>query len=198
MWLATCPPDFAGADWQGVLARRPAHSPDVLVPAEAWCETPVRSLLLMGDVGAGKTYLACAVARRLVVGVGAWATFTTVEGMFASMAPGADEAWAPSLTALAGAGVLVLDDVGAGRPRPTEWQAMLLNELLNRRWSSRRPTILTTNLGAGDEGPAHTDAAGRALRDYLGERSYDRLRDGAAVALVGPSLRGRRAPKGQA
>src|SRR5207253_1488575 len=80
MWLATCPPDFAGADWQGVLARRPAHSPDVLVPAEAWCETPVRSLLLMGDVGAGKTYLACAVARRLVVGVGAWATFTTVEG----------------------------------------------------------------------------------------------------------------------
>ena len=66
MWLATCPPDFAGADWQGVLARRPAHSPDVLVPAEAWCETPVRSLLLMGDVGAGKTYLACAVARRLV------------------------------------------------------------------------------------------------------------------------------------
>lgn len=194
VWLGTCPPDFADADWAGVQARRPPHPPQVLGPVESWCERPGRSLLLIGDIGAGKTYMACAVARRLVSGQGAWAAFTTVEGMFANLGV-TEESGGPSLAALATTALLVLDDMGAGRTQPTEWQAMVLNELLNRRWSSRRPTIITTNLGAGDAGATAADAAGRALRSYLGERSYDRLRDGAAVALVGPSLRGRRDPE---
>lgn len=206
-WRRTCPSEFVNADWNSVLAREPSHPPAVLAPLEAWCAAPGPSLMLLGSLGAGKTHLACAVAHRLASTFGTWATFSPVEALMAALQEGfrsgERRSDAATLSTYSEPGLLVLDDLGSGRLMPTEWEAKVLNELFNRRWSSGRPTVVTTNLSMAAAGPIEESDPGhvpiaRDLRSYVGERTYDRLRDGSAVVLVGASLRGRRAPAGAA
>ena len=203
-WRRTCPSEFEQADWESVLAREPAHPPAVLAPLEAWCASPGPSLVLMGSLGTGKTHLACAVAHRLVSTLGVWATFSSVEAMMAALQEGfrsgEPSRGAATLGTYSQPGLLVLDDLASGRLMPTEWEAKVLNELFNRRWSSGKSTVVTSNLSMAAAGPGEVFedpsqvASVRDLRSYVGERTYDRLRDGSAIVLVGQSLRGRRAP----
>lgn len=206
-WRRTCPSEFVHADWNSVLARDPSHPPAVVAPLEAWCTSPGPSLVLLGSLGAGKTHLACAVAHRLASTFGTWATFISVEALMASLQEGfrssEPSTGAPTLSTYSEPGLLVLDDLGSGRLMPTEWEAKVINELFNRRWSSGRPTVVTSNLSMAATGPGEASDPGHSaialdLRSYVGERTYDRLRDGSAIVLVGESLRGRRAAAGAA
>jgi hypothetical protein len=100
------------------------------------------------------------------------ATFTTAADLFDDLRPGGE----CELTRYTDAGLLVLDDVGATRSNDFTHERLL--QIIDRRWTTSRPTIVTSNLTAP------------GLRKSLGERTYDRLRDNAvAIQLGGGSRR---------
>ena len=79
----------------------------------------------------------------------------------------------------ASVGLLILDELGMDYG--TDFNKALLFEVLNRRYEAMLPNILISNLD-----PA-------ALREYLGERLFDRMRDngGKMLAFVWESHRGK-------
>lgn len=146
--------------------------------------TSGQGLLLRGPTGAGKTHLACALLRALVEHKGAKGLFldwtTLLEEMRQALRTSApwrkeddfDALLEPAMTAE----VLVLDDLGAGRP--TEWSLEVAGTLLGARYSHCRTTIITTNFR--DQVSGARDHEGRAARedvlmDRIGARAVSRL-----------------------
>lgn len=66
--------------------------------------------------------------------------------------------------------LLILDEVGVQHGSDTE--KLILFEIINGRYEAARPTIVISNL----------DAAG--LEQFLGERAFDRLREGGGRLVV--------------
>jgi hypothetical protein len=65
--------------------------------------------------------------------------------------------------------LLVLDDVGV--ERPTDWVQETLAVLIDKRYSNKRPTILTGNLNDVIDGPNYGDS----VQFRLGARTRSRL-----------------------
>lgn len=161
---------------------RDATVDDLDGPAAAavadWRTDPTRNLLLLGDVGVGKTHAAMAAAR-LAVDQGWDVVFHPVVELLDLLRPGGPD---DALPRAVDAGLLVLDDVGA--ERPSDWTAERLYLLVNRRWLEHRPVVATSNLdAAGGQGP---------LVDAVGARLYSRLVHGAVIARLGGGDRRRR------
>lgn len=106
------------------------------------------SLLLCGEVGAGKTgnayaalgYVVRGKARR---GIAFQPAATTHARLLADARPdgaGTDRFF--------NADLLVFDDLGAAHI--TSWNADIVNDLINTRWDELRTTIFTSNLGPDD------------------------------------------------
>lgn len=102
------------------------------------------SLLLMGDVGLGKTHLALAMANRIldagydVVYVSAQQAFAALDG---AARDGTAEAW---MEAMQGADLLILDDLGTEYVTPHT--ISVLYQLVNTRLCAKHPTVYTTNI----------------------------------------------------
>jgi DNA replication protein DnaC len=83
------------------------------------------------------------------------------------------------LNDLTSVGLLVIDEIGV--QYGTDGEQVILFDVLNRRYRDLMPTILLTNLGA------------KGMKEFLGERSFDRLREGGIwVAFDWDSFRGSR------
>ena len=136
------------------------------------------SLVLRGDVGTGKTYLACALLRQRLER-GQAGRFVAVADLMdelkARFGDGAAEQSEAYFDRLAGEPFLVLDDVGAEQETP--WTRERVASLIDRRYRAEAPTILTTNL-------TH-----RELAERYGKRLADRLNEWVWAELTGPSLR---------
>jgi DNA replication protein DnaC len=135
------------------------------------------SLLLLGDVGTGKTTEAFGALRALALsGVRfSWAALTEANfhgGM--RPCPGGDPEGV--FHRYAGASVLLLDDVGAGEP--TSWTEATTLRLVDARYAHVLPTIITSNVPVPQ------------LRDRLGERVTSRLSEMTTKVVVeGPDHR---------
>ena len=136
------------------------------------------SLVLRGDVGTGKTYLACALLRQRLER-GQAGRFVAVADLMdelkARFGDGAGEQAEAYFERLGDEPFLVLDDVGA--EYESAWSVQRVAALIDRRYRSEAPTILTTNL-------TH-----RELAERYGKRLADRLREWVWAELSGPSLR---------
>jgi DNA replication protein DnaC len=75
--------------------------------------------------------------------------------------------------------LLIIDEIGV--QYGTEGEQVILFDVLNRRYRDLMPTVLLTNLGS------------KGMKEFLGERSFDRLREGGIwVAFDWESHRGSR------
>jgi DNA replication protein DnaC len=147
-------------------------------------ERPWSLLVMSGRPGTGKTLAACLWLARYVQDAKNWeedtfrfkgsAVFLTAERL--SRWSRYDDA---AMEKLYKAKRLVLDDLGVEYLDEKGAYASILDALIDARYSSMRPTILTTNL------------TGQAFKERYGERIADRLRDEGSlfVALGQTSMR---------
>jgi DNA replication protein DnaC len=139
-------------------------------------------LMLLGTVGTGKTHLLSGMARHMRLERCVRAMVCTprdiVRELRSCWAKGAEKDEADIIEELSsGLDVLLLDEAGMGFGSDAE--LLQLFEVVDARYAAGRPTALASNLTPPE------------LKSALGDRIFDRLREGAQVlALEWPSHRG--------
>lgn len=114
--------------------------------AYQFAQNPNGWLVMIGPNGCGKTHLAAAIANWALSN-GAVVLFTVVPDLLAHLratfGPGATEAYEQRFSKMRESEVLVLDDLGAHQSSP--WANEKLFQLLNYRYNSGFPTVITAN-----------------------------------------------------
>src|SRR5436309_5152467 len=114
--------------------------------AQAYAYNPDGWLVLIGRNGCGKTHLAAAIANEHLV-QGSLVLFATVPDLLdhlrATFAPTSPVVYDQLFSSMREAELLVLDDLGSEQNSP--WASEKLFQLLNYRYNSRFPTVITTN-----------------------------------------------------
>jgi DNA replication protein DnaC len=103
-------------------------------------------LLILGGYGCGKTHLAAAIANECV-SLGVPTLFITVPDLLDSLRftyNSEDVTFEDRFDQIRQAPLLVLDDFGT--QNATDWAREKLFQILNHRYISRLPTVVTTNL----------------------------------------------------
>ena len=151
--------------------------------AENWDRVKEKNigLLIWGDVGCGKSYLAAAIANALMereIPV-RMTNFNAIMNDLAGSFEGRNE----YLDRLSGYPLLVIDDFGM--ERGTEYGLEQIFSVIDGRYRSRKPLIVTTNL---------TLTEMRNAQDTAHRRIYDRVRDMCVpLQCTGKSFRERNA-----
>ena len=134
-------------------------------------------LLLTGNSGVGKTHLAVAVLRHLVINKGVRGQFWDFHSLIREIRHSYnDETKTTELEVLAPVvetDLLLLDDLGAWKM--TDWMNDTLFYILNGRYLGKRATIITTNFQDASPEAVRSDSTAR-LREYLVERIGQPLR----------------------
>lgn len=127
-------------------------------------------LLGMGNVGTGKSHLACACANVLM-SRGHTAFFTSTARLFTKIrgtwSRSSDQSEEQLLKQFESIDLMILDEIGLQRGTDDEIRTM--HELLEARRLNCRPTILLTNLDIP------------SIKQYLGERFMDRLKESGVL-----------------
>ncbi|AIV61952.1 ATP-binding protein [Burkholderia pseudomallei] len=139
------------------------------------------TVIFSGIPGTGKTHLA--VAAAMVVMQSGTALYINALDLVRMVRDtwrrDSDVTEGAVLHELSTVDLLVIDEIGV--QYGTEGEQVILFDVLNRRYRDMMPTILLTNLGV------------KGMKEFLGDRSFDRLREGGIwVAFDWKSYRGRR------
>lgn len=165
-----------------LTARMPPvfHRPGQLhADVKAWVDRVAAgehpNLLLVGDVGVGKTWHAWhAPLAALEAGWDGRVDVVTADDFRARIAPADDGGQFGRQVLMGSVDLLVLDDVGA--LRATDWMLEGLWAVVNRRHEQQLPTVVTSNVAD--------------LQAELGARVSSRLAaDAVLVVLDGPDRR---------
>lgn len=180
------PARFIGRDFAGYRATLPGQKSALGICrayAKSWPETKAAgaSLVLTGGPGTGKTHLACAVAGSVMhehlssVLFGSVATLLRyIKDTYRKDSQRSEQ---DAIDDLVRPALLIVDEVGV--QVGSEHEKMLMFEVLNTRYQELRPTILISNLSAGE------------LETFLGQRVMDRYREcGSVLAFDWASHRG--------
>ena len=114
--------------------------------AREYAEQPWGWLVLRGGYGCGKTHLAAAIANyRLAAGSPVFFSIVPdlLDHLRAAFAPNSDLTYDALFDRIREVELLVLDDLGA--ENGTAWATEKLFQLINYRYNSRMPMVITTN-----------------------------------------------------
>ena len=132
-----------------------------------------RCAVFVGKPGTGKTHLAVGIGLHALEASKS-VLFTTVTRLVRRIRDtynkGCSETEIQAVSVFTSPHLLILDEIGV--QRGTEDEKLLLFDVLNDRYESRRSTILLSNLPSD------------ALRGYLGDRVFDRLKEDGGQVVV--------------
>jgi DNA replication protein DnaC len=133
-----------------------------------------RSALFVGKPGTGKSHLAVGIGLRIMHRDKRTVLYTTVMRAIRRVkdtwSRDSRESESEAIAALVFPDLLILDEVGVQFGSDTE--KLILFDVLNERYERRKPTLLLSNLPTEE------------VRDYLGERVFDRLREDGGEVVV--------------
>lgn len=116
----------------------------------------------VGAVGTGKTWQAVATLKKFVLNMQGTGLFVTVPDLLEEIRRGYnDRQQGDFLDRVCSIGLLVLDDLGV--EKQTEWVSEKLYQIINGRYNSVLPTIVTSNLSV------------ESIEELLGQRLVSRL-----------------------
>lgn len=119
----------------------------LVIDAREFADAPEGWILIHGASGAGKTHVAAAIANRCI-DRGQPALFVVVPDLLdhlrAAYNPGSEVGYDALFEQVRNAPLLILDDLGTQNATP--WAQEKLFQILNHRYNSRLPTVVTTNL----------------------------------------------------
>ena len=154
-------------------------------------------LLILGPCGVGKTHLAVAILRALVLSRGVTGVFYDFRELLKtiqrSFRPDIAMTEAEILMPVLESEIVVLDDLGA--ERPTDWVRDTFAYIINHRYNQKRTTLITSNFS--DRTPARDlprDGTGVVGEETLAERIGERLRSRLyemckVINISGPDFR---------
>jgi DNA replication protein DnaC len=169
------PPRFQNADFDNFIAAGPQQQ-NALDSARQYALEFAgnlargRCLIFTGRVGTGKTHLACAIVRELLrrrYRALILSAYDCVQQVKDSWSRGSAEKEAAVLERLLQPDLLVIDELGAQFGSAAE--KLILFNIINRRYENIKPLLLVSN----------EDRSG--LEALLGERTFDRLKQGGGV-----------------
>jgi len=138
-------------------------------------------LLLIGPCGVGKTHLATAIIKALMLNKGVNCLFYDFRDLLKeiqdSYNPVSQSSELKVLEPVYEAEVLVLDELGASKP--TDWVRDTMTQIINTRYNDRKVTIFTSNYL--DE---ITTPGEETLTDRVGVRLRSRLHEMCKVVML--------------
>lgn len=100
-----------------------------------------KGLYIVGGVGTGKTYEACALAKSFFE-AGYSVRVTTSLAMLDSVSRSYEDPSTPGISTFTGVDVLVIDDLG--KENANAWALTTLFQIVNSRYEDGKPTIYTS------------------------------------------------------
>ncbi len=179
--LASYTTDFPGAHHSLEFAHLSASK-----FAEEYDPRDGTGLLIIGQIGTGKTHLAVGIIKELILNKGIPCLFYDYRELLKQIQNSYNAAVQTTeldvLRPVFETDVLTLDELGA--VKPTEWVWDTVSLILNTRYNNNRTTIITTNFedqpaagASGSVSPARAATRAETLGDRIGERMRSRLHE---------------------
>ncbi len=157
-----------------------------------------RGLLIVGEIGTGKTHLAVGIIKDMILNQGVSCVFYDYRELLKEIQNSYNATVQTTeldvLRPVFETDVLVLDELGA--VKPTEWVGDTVSLILNSRYNHDRATIITTNLPnlppgkySNNLAPTSKEAAEQSVQektlgDRIGEPMRSRLHEMCRIVTM--------------